>query len=776
MTGSVASTVGYGGRPQPLYEPSQLLFVQVDRQRSIPDAAQQLCANVNKCEAAFTAQLDGKVKHAWADVEEVVERNRQRLASLEVDADAALASMGEIAFWTVDGVQAQFLGSMNVDDATQDGGDDEGSASADLMSTTTGAGSAAGLGDVRSMLSTTNVSDALQSTRSDATRALSKQLSLTKIRLKSDRTRTAATSSTDQKKSNGAAARDLIDAASSGAHHVAPIRRLFRDLLSRRSELPKELTILLNKIDEMQKSDMVNLEAQLEASSLEIPIHVPLARIALLLHRQFTKPSRGAMEEETFLAAVKPLLKELDESYNAIRMLWSSQDMTSITKADATSVMWKTLLAELATRRDLQQDCGVALDRVAAYESELGETLTNSMAECKEQIARDLDAIRADAATVEGSAKETFDRAEAARTALESAYQTDRAAIDTALQGTKHQIHSSLIAQEKCARRVREAYKEFHREQIKHQQYVASYLHLKTVSRQIDVSAQQLQEIVVSKLDKANAAKSTSTHLQTLILSTQATCDALLSECERHAARITSEEHYRKRRVVGYGTDNLSKWLRCANDLGSLYTSRSDAVQAKSESSWQLEYLLTQERQRCCVNLEAVRDELRRIDAAWSATKERMTLMQLPIPTIERVERTDDAVQMRMILGSVDDDSVVSKVNTQLADAAAVSAMSRGPGVRALWEELRQSGMSSIQGSPRSSSRPSPAASGASALRHSSDAHSGDGVAKKPSSARLPPAAPLPAEGLFPRLPTRSTANTPRPPPREIHQVRTQHR
>ncbi|CUG91409.1 Hypothetical protein, putative [Bodo saltans] len=756
MSASVTSTsaaAGYGGRPQPLYEPSQLLFVQVDRQSSVPQAAQALCAALNDSEAAFTSQLDAKVKLAWTDVEDVVDRNKRRLASLEVEADDALASMGDISFWTVDGVQSQFLGNSTMVENDQD---EDGAASADFMSTTTqGAGSAAGLGDVRSMLSTANVSDALLSaTRSDATRALSKQLSLTKIRLKSDRSRAAARHHQSSKQSNGAAARDLIDAASSGTHHVAPIRRLFRDLLSRRSELPKELTILLNMLEEMQKKEMVLLEAQLEESSLEIPIHVPLARIALLLHRQFVKPSRGAMEEETFLAAVKPLLKELDESFAALRILWSAEDMTSITKADATGVMWKTLLTELATRRDLQQDCEVALDRVAAYETELGETLSTSMSECKSQILSDLKAIQADAATVEGSAKETFDRAEAARMALENAYKTDRAAIDTALQGTKYQIQASLQAQEKCARRVREAYKEFHREQIKHQHYVTSYLHLKTVSRQIDVSAQQLQDIVVSKLDKANAAKSTSTHLQTLISSTQSVCDALLSECEHHAARITTEEHYRKRRVVGYGTDNLSKWLRCANDLGSLYSARNDAVRAKSESSWQLDYLLTQERQRCGVNLDAVRDELRRIDSVWSATKDRMALMQLPIPTIERAERTDEAMQMRMVLGSVDDDSVVSKVNTQLADATAVAALSRAPAVRAQWETLRQSGIASLPASPRVA-RSTPSS-----------------VDKKPLSARLPLAQP-PAEGLFPRLPTRSTANTPRPPHRDAHQLKS---
>lgn len=720
-----------------LFEPNRFLFAQVERTEAIPPAVRHVCTSITDDEATFTAHLEMKVKDAWHTVESMLERNRSRVHRLETEVDAALDDMDSVTFWTVDGVREQFMQN-NTEDET----------SSTVTTRVTTVDGAAGCSELRSMLSSSSIADALHTPlRSDdnpasVSKMLSKQLSLSKIRLKKDHRSTL--------KSNGEAARDLVGDSVSGAHHAAPLRRLFRDMLSRRRELPKELTILLNRIESMQKKELPALESQLEESSLEVPIHVPLARVALLLHRAFTKPSRGALEEDAFLSAMRPLLNELDESYASLRGLWNAEDMTSTRKADATEAMWTSLLTELATRKDVHQDCDVILESVALCERELSTILSSSMETCREQIERDFREIEADASTVEGSATATLAQAEAAKGALEVAHREDRMSIDTALQGVKFQISSSLQAQEKCARRVREAYKELHREQIKHEQLVANYLHLKTVSKQVDASAAQLHGLVASKLERASAAKSTSSHLQTIITSTRDACNTLLLECEQHAARVNTEEYFRKCRVVGYAADNLAKWLRCANDVASLYAAREEAVRTKSDSSWQLAYLLTHERQRCLGNLEAVRNEVRVIDKAWESLQDRLRALQLPIPNVDRMDRTEDAAQMRMVLASIDDDSVVSKVGAKIAD---IAALSRAGEARKLWAELLE------------------------AHRKGTVVHGGiQKVAdkKKPESARLP-ASTVTDEGsgvLLPRIPSRSTSSTPRPPHRDLHQVR----
>lgn len=766
-------------------QPSPILFAEVEgAAHAIPAELSALTSSILLNEHNFLSSLDLKTKEAWRDVENLIAQNRRRLVELEQDVPQAISSaISATTFWTAEGVKKYF--EFDAEDATAAADDTEANSTADTSSVAashaTGASVASSraaappslkLGKIKlkstaAKANTTDVMSAATSSRGDNA---SRRLSVCSLPSSSAAVgveeKAAAASSWAAKSS------DILQGQIDRLH-AAPIRKIFRGLLEKRDTLPAELTLLLNGIEKVQREEAPRIESKMEACPLHVPLHTPFTRVGVFVNRHLTHASEAALLEAAFTGAFKPLLKDLDRDYQMCRSLWNAEDMSSATKADATQTMWRTLLTEVATRRDVQSECSAAFERVSQLESAFQATVPLELQRCAEAVKQDFVALHVDAQAVSTAATGALRHAQETMAAVTAAHRRDRDAIDAALKESWYRVTQSLSAQEKCARKVREAMKELHREQSKHSQHVAEHLHLLTASAQVDESVRQLGALVQGRMGRAEAAQGTSDALHALLDDAEAACSTLLAECERHVGRIRTEETFRKSRVLHIGAENLSQWLRSVNDLSVLYTARHDAVLQKSQSSWQLEYLLSQERHKCAVHLEAVKRELMAVEAQWAKLHGQFDLIGMAMPPVDKLDRGEDAAKIRLVLKSVDDDSVVAKGGTHLSDAQAVAAWSLVPIAKRKCEEDLKAAQAAARSSARAAiallversgktATPKTAAACTERLpRGAEDSKDGE----RAGSARTSTTTTLP------RLPSKAlAAQTPRPPHRGIHQ------
>ena len=711
------SASSFAGKPakSDVAEISDYFFASADIKNVLPPAVQIPVDAATEREHILTEELEVKLKTSWDEVERLLELNQDRTKTLD---SLDLSSLQGITFWTKESLSAHLGLDSFLDDQQSASG---ASASGDLASG--GGGSQSGkshpLNETGSMLAAPLQNRPRRRSRVVFKPKASGTCSTPGGSMGSSTTSAAGEGSLQPRPPQTPPS--LLDADA-----TAPLRRVFGPMLEKREILPKDLTILFASLDAVQKGDFHEMEESLQSCALKVSLHIPFAKIQQFISRNLCKNSVGAEVEAAYCAKANPLCRDIQSNYEAIRRLWSEEDTSSGTKTDATAAMWETLASELSRRRELNADVMTATSSCAEYEAKLQGELPALLQQCAEDVNAEFQLIQSDAKDAFAAANELYRKATAASETSSATYAAEKVKLVEGLKSSEYKCKHSQAQQEKMIRRIREAVKELRVEQGRHEVFMKDVLTQRVRLEQLDAAYEQFAAALKQRQDMMLEAHATCTTLNDVLAKAATTKDKILTECRFHVNRVLTEERLRCCRMIDRAAHNAQDWARVTNDITALFEARRDHVHKKSDDSWQLNYLLGQERTRTMANIDAIRIEYKKIESVWAAIAKEQERHELAVMSLEQREKDHACQLIRRVMLDLDDERGIARASMVVQellfmdrdapcrslDAAsrllALHAARRGPAVQTALPQIKSSFLPMSSAAIATAPRPPP--------------------------------------------------------------------
>ncbi|KAF8280362.1 hypothetical protein TcBrA4_0095460 [Trypanosoma cruzi] len=573
---------------------------------------------------------------SWKRVEDVIARNKRRRCVIEEELPQSLAEVDTYRFWTPEMAAARFHFPRPEEFGLR-------------TTETVGAGGETGA-DVLPADTTEQASHDMSS--SNALPGDSSSLVLQPTPPTTPTPSAAATDPTMPGKHRanawGRTDKELLDPTKS----PNPLRRLFAPILRRRHELPKALTLLLNAVQRVQSEGFPEIEALIEKGYLHMPLHRSFRHISSFITRYLSENSRGEGREREFAENYKPSAFRFEEAREKLREMGSKRAAEPSKCEKAVEIVYSTLLTELRERKVLQNDCDSALQSITDNTNLQLDGMEKGLQDCDIESRQVLGDLERDVCAYLEKLKEAIESTKAARKEIYNEYQRDHDRLHSSLHGKLYQLKKSEDMQEKIARRIREATKEWHMEQLKYERLMQEVVAETLALRQLDCSHNQLEALLDERLPTADSERKLRWVTDSLQQSEELRSE-LIAQCRLHIERLKEEEHYRRCRMVGYAKENALCWSRCLQDLSALYEGHYDTVTVKCNASMQLRYLLAYEKDLVIKDLHQLQREFSLLEKSWAKLTSLLEELDLPVPPLAECEKDVSCGEFRRTISEL---------------------------------------------------------------------------------------------------------------------------
>ncbi|EKF32385.1 hypothetical protein MOQ_003765 [Trypanosoma cruzi marinkellei] len=592
-----------------------------------------------KEEQVNSETIESLLDVSWKRVEEIIARNKRRRCVIEEELPQTLAEVDTYRFWTPDMAAARFhfprpedfgLRTIDTVGASGEAGTDVPPADTIEQASHDMNSSNALLGDSSSLV--------LQPTPPTTFTPLAAAAGATDPAVPGKH-RAHAWGRTDK---------ELLDPTKL----PNPLRRLFAPILQRRHELPKTLTLLLNAVQRVQSEGFPVIEALIEKGYFHMPLHRSFRHISSFIARYLAENSRGEAREREFAENYKPAAFRFEEAREKVREMGSNQAAAASKCEKTVEIVYTTLLTELRERKALQHDCDSALQGITDNTNLQLDGMEKGLQECDNESFRLLGDLERDVRAYLEKLKEAIERTKAARKEIYNEYQRDHDRLHSSLHGKLYQLKKSEDMQEKLARRIREATKEWHMEQLKYENLMQEVIAETLALRQLDCSHNQLEALLDERLPTADSERKLRWVTDSLQQSEELRSE-LIAQCRQHIERLKKDEYYRRCRMVGYATENALRWSRCLQDLSALYEGHYDTVAVKSNTSMQLRYLLAYEKDLVIKDLHQLQREFSLLETSWAKLTSLLEELELPVPPLAECEKDVSCGEFRRTISEL---------------------------------------------------------------------------------------------------------------------------
>ncbi|KEG11693.1 hypothetical protein DQ04_02361050 [Trypanosoma grayi] len=578
------------------------------RSAFMPAEATTLLKCSTEEESCTADELAGILEASWKRVEEVMERNKVRRRRIEEELPQALAQVDAYTFWTPDSVSTRYdlpaskLCGSLVSEVTED--DDTAAAAA------------------------------------------------------------TAAPGKHHAKAWGRTDRDLLNPA----RCPNCLRRLFAPILQRRDELPKSLTLLFNALQRVQSGTFPQIEAVIEKGFFELPLYRPFRCISSFITRYLAEDLKGEKRGQAFAGVYKLVSGKLKDAQEKLRQFGHNRAVSASPspREGAAELLYGTLLTELRERKSLHDGCTCDLQDLTDVATEQLTGMERGLQECDSESRRLLSEIKQDAEEYVAGLEATTERRKAVMEEVNAAYQRDHDRLFASLQAKQYRAKKSEELQEKLARRVREATKEWYVEQLKYDGLAQEIITESVTLQQLDHSYKQLKGVLdewATSIDSEEKAQWVTDVLQ----QSEEVRAHLITQCQQHIGRLKTEEHYRRCRLAGYATENALSWSRCLQDLAAIYESHYDTLAEKCNTSMQLRYLLSYEKDHVVRDLHQLQCEIMQLDAKWGELTPVLEELDMPVPALTQCESDAACQEFRRILCGLDSSRLIRGECARLA-------------------------------------------------------------------------------------------------------------
>jgi hypothetical protein len=433
---------------------------------------------------------------------------------------------------------------------------------------------------------------------------------------------------------------DGTSKASVAAHYapaaevMAPIRRCFASILRKRPDAPKEFTLLMRGLEELQHR-VVPIEERMSASRFKLPLHIPFQSIAQLVTRTLLPQQTGLDLEQWFTTEIKPKLAELHAAYLALER---EQDPSAI---------YSQLETEAAERKRFHDVCIELIGRAVETEGVMRTTFTEAHRDTTKRCDEALAYVRGQATNVTNSSKALVEEVDAveARGRAEALSEADT--LKAQLKEAEYRVKKSRKAQEVHTRQVREALKALSKEQVAHEVAVRETAELSMrIARLEEAQAQFTASCKERRLLLADAHEAC-LFVNDVISDITDEVRTGLQLCQQHISRVLSEENFRKIRVATQPMHNAREWYRCVGDLLKIREHRRDHLRERMQGSWQLEFLLRQEEAAHTTVMEEYEAALHHIQVQWAKLTAQLVDLEVHVPVLAQYDKDPTVTRLR---------------------------------------------------------------------------------------------------------------------------------
>jgi hypothetical protein len=507
-----------------------------------------------------------------------------------------------------------------------------------------------------------------------------------------------------------------------------PLRRLFAPLQRDRATLPKWTTLLLNDAHAVQQGKLPLLEEGLQSCVLfKIPLHRPFlaARAAL---QECATQKRSAPEVEagqvTAYRQVEQLAKRVAAFVKgqqqqqqtpragaegngvaggtAPSSLASPGNGTPVSRGDAAGTeddvvedvgerwataetLWTMLLTELdACKRFLADAVPRCSELHCAVSREAGAVqaaLVQQRASCEAMLSH----MKAEARTCAEVLTRNGQRTLAAVAEMEERYTPDQARLVSAIARRKAELRQLEAQQEKNVRRVREALKACFVDQIKYEEASQALLQDQLTLAQLEASHHQLRQAVQVRHEGALMSEKHAAQLSQLLEDADAVAHDFFVACDAHTRRMTDEDYFIQCRLLDQCTQVLQQRCRCLHAIAALYDQRYATLEARAGGSWQLQFLLSGERDWAVQNLADVRAEFAALERDWETVRAMRCEMEMDPVELDSLVKTAEWAEVRATVLRLDAPAALQRrLPTLRAHSEALTRPAAGCGSQAV--------------------------------------------------------------------------------------------
>lgn len=424
------------------------------------------------------------------------------------------------------------------------------------------------------------------------------------------------------------------------------LRRLFAPLQQARPSLPKWTSLLLTDVHGVQKAVLPDLEARVQACVLfKVPLHRPFLEARAALQTCALQTRTAPDVERRQVAAYRQLEQHgrlwvdfveahagpaaaVAAAVEAEAVMTRGGPMPHVPDAEAevadlaqrwltAEALWTLLLDELDT---CKRFCADALPgRVRLGEAVTSEmtTIAEAVRTHRDKCASTVSGMTADAEACAELLHRNGQRIVTAVDEMESTFTSERDRLRDCIAARESLLGKLAGQQEKSARRVREALKGFFMEQLQYEEASQALLQDQLSLAQLEASHTQLRTAVQVRHEGAVEGKKHAAALLTLLKDGDAAVQQLFDACEVHYRRLETDNYYIQCRLVDQCTAALQQRCRCVQAMATLYEQRYDDIEARAGDSWQLQFLVSGERDWAVANLSDVRAELTQLERDW---------------------------------------------------------------------------------------------------------------------------------------------------------------
>ncbi|KPI87825.1 hypothetical protein ABL78_3052 [Leptomonas seymouri] len=695
------------GVPAPIFSaPQQRDLQQLLWTSFTPAHYTESCSRFVIAESGITGRLQGIVAEAWECVQRVIHRNRERRAHLEALTSEDAAWRDEVQsklYWQSSDIVARYGLEVGGGD-TVDG--DSNANEHILLDFSVLPETQQGSATTRKSQGTDQAPDGDDDQGYAAEGAMEEGQQGPSTPAEVD----GAVKDTTHPRAKAwtASTQDLLDPC--GRPH--PLRRIFAPLQRERDALPKWTTLLFQELLEIQRTQLPNLEQRLQRSVLfKVPLHRPFLEARAVLQACATQQRAAPDVEVGQVAAyrhVEQLAKRLtafvkeqqsmmgensldaDEADGSVPYSADSEaDMHSCEELRdrwaTAETLWTMLLTELdaCTRftKAAVPCCTELQGTITAEKGFVQGVLDKHRSSCEATLAR----MKAEARTCSELLIRNSQRTLAAVAEMEEKFNPDLERLKAAIARRKAELVHLEAQQEKNIRRVREALKACYVDQVKYEEASQALLQDQVSLAQLETSHQQLREAVRVRHEGAVDCKKHVVQLAQLLEDGDTAIRSLFAACEAHQRRMSDDDYYIQCRLVDQCTQALQQRCRCLHAMAAMYDERYATIERRAGGAWQLQFLLSGERDWAVANLTDVRAEFALLEAEWKTVQNMRETMDMDPAELDGLVRTAEWAELRAALLRLDAPRLLQRqLPTLRAHAEALAHPAAGCGSQAV--------------------------------------------------------------------------------------------
>ncbi|KAG5512298.1 hypothetical protein JKF63_07820 [Porcisia hertigi] len=613
-----------------------------------------------KAESAQTESLRRCVTAAWRDVEHIQERNTLRRATLKgFLADPGAAWREQVRkklFWQMADIVQRYGFEVDMDDKDKDGGAEARLADSERVTLDFTLDC-----DVANEDQDTNphsrgakaLSGSSSEDEGDRVDTSVSGLPLSSHQPQQDEV--TATTEPHAAKASAKSSKELLNPCN--RRHF--LRRMFAPLQRMRESLPKWTALLLHDILNLQKSVFPSLEKRVQDSVyFKVPLHRPFltaqAALQLCVQQKRVAPDTEVVQvpvyrqleqqgqlwsdfvqaHESFAATVVAAAeseKKLCAGIPAPTVPSAEDEITHTTQRWATAeALWTLLFDELDRCKSFFGDAIASRNAVREGATAEMSAVQESVRTHRSHGETTMAVMRSEAEACAEMLSRNSQRTLTAVEEMESTFTSERNRLQQSIARGEARLTQLEEQQEKSARRVREALKAFFMEQLQYEETSQALLQDHLSLTQLETSHNQLRRTVEQRRVDAVGCKRETVALQQLLNDGDTAVQQIFDACEAHCRRMETDNHFIQCRLVDQCTLALQQRCRCLHAIAALYEQRYAILEARTGDAWQLQFLLSSERDWAVANLSDARAEVIQLEHDWIKVRAMRNELELP--------------------------------------------------------------------------------------------------------------------------------------------------